>query len=147
MSRLLSFLLRLGLGGVFVYAGAAKIFNPQLFAYEVDQYGLVPHAIINLVALILPWVEFICGIMVVLGVWLRASALLTGGMSGAFFLAVCSVLLRGLKIKCGCFGSVGQSFVGPSHLWLNGGCLLAAGWLVWHDRVARTPFPHKRRRI
>ena len=134
MTRLLNFCLRLALGGVFVYAGAAKIFNPQLFAQEIDQYALLPHGFLNLIALILPWLEFICGIMVVLGVWLRASALLTGGMSLVFFLAVSSVLVRGLKIKCGCFGTVGQSFVGPSHLWLNGSAIFVAGWLGWHGK-------------
>jgi hypothetical protein len=44
------------------------------------------------------------------------------------------VLVRGLKIKCGCFGTVGMEFVGPWHLVLDV-CLLAmAGWLCWKSK-------------
>lgn len=123
------FLLRLALGGVFVYAGALKILHPQLFAHEIDQYSLLPHAGINLLAVTLPWVELVAGLALVLGVWVRAGALVVTGMSTVFLLAIISVLARGLKIKCGCFGNVGESFIGPWNLVLDIVLLAAAVWL------------------
>jgi putative oxidoreductase len=125
----INFLLRLAVGGVFVYAGAMKILHPQLFAHEIDQYGLLPHAGINLLAITLPWVELAAGLVLVLGVWVRAGALVVTGLSIVFLLAIISVLARGLKIKCGCFGTVGESFIGPWNLVLDILLLAAAVWI------------------
>ena len=128
--RWIRVLLRLAVGGVFVYAGAMKILHPQLFAHEIDQYSLMPHTGINLLAITLPWVELVAGLALVLGVWVRAGALVVTGMSAVFLVAIISVLARGLKIKCGCFGTVGESFIGPWNLVLDTALLLAAVWIV-----------------
>ncbi len=134
MTAATTMIMRLVLGAVFVFAGALKIFDPQLFAHEIDQYSIVPHASINLLALVLPWLELNCGILLVMGVWVRPAAGWVAIMSGSFLSAVMSVLVRGLKIKCGCFGTVGASFVGPWHLGMDL-CLLAmAAWLFWKSK-------------
>ena len=129
MTRATSLVLRILLGGLFVFAGALKIFDPQLFAHEIDQYRLVPHAWINGVAVVLPWLELNCGILLVMGVWVRPAAGWAGLMSLSFLVAVASVLARGLKIKCGCFGTVGASFVGPWHLLLDLFLIMMAVWV------------------
>jgi putative oxidoreductase len=126
--------LRLVLGGVFVYAGSLKVFNPPLFAQEIDQYALVPHEMINLMAITLPWVEVTAGVLLILGICVRANALILAGLATVFFIAISSVLARGLKIKCGCFGEVGSAFIGPWHLLLDGALLAAAIWLVCKSR-------------
>lgn len=127
--KIVTIILRVVLGGVFVFTGVVKVLNPQLFAHEIDQYSLVPHALINLMAITLPWVELVCGVMLVAGVWVRANALLLAGLSAVFFFAIASVLARGLKIKCGCFGAVGDSFAGPWNLALDVALLAMAVWI------------------
>lgn len=134
MKRFSLWVMRLLLGGVFVFAGAIKIMNPQQFATEIDQYQLVPHALIHLAAITLPWVELVSGLALVSGVWVRPAALVVTGLSSVFLVAIVSVMVRGLKIKCGCFGTVGDSFVGWPNLALDLVLLLLAVWLVWKRR-------------
>ena len=56
-----------------------------------------------IIATVLPWVELLCGLGVLFGIFLRGSSLLLGTMLAIFTLAVVSALVRGLDISCGCF--------------------------------------------
>ena len=134
MTRAAGLLVRLVLGGVFLYAGALKSYDPHMFANGIDQYDLLPRGGINTAAIILPWVEVVAGGLLVLGIWKRASALVLTGLTTGFFGAITSVLVRGLKIKCDCFGPVGTSFVTGWNLVLDGTLLALALWLVWYYR-------------
>ena len=50
---------RLLLGVTFVYASYHKILAPAEFAKIVYGYGLFPHETINLIAIIIPFIELI----------------------------------------------------------------------------------------
>ncbi len=60
--RFLILFSRLFLGGVFVYASIDKVLHPAAFAEVIYNYQIVPEIFINLVALILPWLEALIGI-------------------------------------------------------------------------------------
>ena len=115
-AEVLNWLLRFLVGGAFVLAGVLKIAAPAKFAIDVSNYRLLPHELINLVAIVLPWIEVVAGGFVLAGIWLRASALLITSMTVVFFLAIVSALARGLNIECGCFGTVGGKHVGLVNL-------------------------------
>lgn len=108
--------LRLVVGGLFILAGVLKILGPEKFATDVSNYRLVPHALINLVAILVPWIEVVAGVCVLAGVWLRAAAQVVTGMTVVFFFVIVSALARGLNIECGCFGTVGGKHVGLVNL-------------------------------
>lgn len=95
---------RLTLGVVFIVASIDKIASPDAFAANVVAYGLVPYSTINLIALVLPWVELLCGIFIAAGVYVRGSSAVISILLGLFIVAIVSALLRDLKIDCGCFG-------------------------------------------
>jgi putative oxidoreductase len=108
--RAVHWLLALLVGGVFVYASLSKIADPLAFAKIVYHYqvvgpgasfGFVPA---NLVAVVLPWVELIAGVLLIAGLWRREAALVTTVMLAVFVAAVASTLVRGIDIQnCGCF--------------------------------------------
>jgi len=98
-------LLRVALGLVFIVASLDKIQNPENFATNIANYRLLPYQLINLSAIVLPWLEIITGTLLVLGVWIRAAATLTCGMLVLFILAISQALLRDLDISCGCFST------------------------------------------
>ena len=131
MNRSVNFVIRLVVGGLFVYAGAEKIFDPVSFAGDIVNYRLLPHTLTNLLAIVLPWVELLAGLMLILGIWVRASALVVAVLGLVFVVAITQALARGLDIRCGCFGTVEASKVGVTHLLLDFACLLSAIWLVW----------------
>lgn len=137
----LNFILRLILGGIFVYAGAAKIIHPAGFAADIGNYRMLPHEWIHLLAITLPWIEVAAGLLLIAGVWKRASALLITAMLAVFIVAIAQAVARNLNIECGCFGTVGGRKVGLIAIAEDLAMLAAAVWLTWRetDSPARPP--------
>jgi len=108
-NRWLQLLLRLALGGFFLYASLDKIANPAAFAKVVYQWQVVGPVASNLVAVLLPWVEALAGALLIAGLWRRESALVVAVLLVVFLGAAASVLARGIDVEnCGC------SSVGPT---------------------------------
>lgn len=96
---------RLYLGGVFLLACGFKIADPHAFALDVATYRILPLSLVNLQALVLPWVELLSGVLLVAGLRTRAAALLVSGMMAMFLAALLVALERGQEMACGCFAS------------------------------------------
>ena len=96
-------LLRIALGLAFIWSGTVKVLNPDAFAEIVFNYQMLPDALINLTALILPWVEIICGLALVIGKFVRGASLTICGLMVIFIAAMFFNYARGLDISCGCF--------------------------------------------
>ena len=94
---------QIALGVFFVAAALPKVVDPPAFAHMVYNYRLVPGALVNLMALVLPWFELMAGIALILGIWTRTSAALVGALLGVFVVAISVNLARGNAIDCGCF--------------------------------------------
>jgi uncharacterized membrane protein YphA (DoxX/SURF4 family) len=94
---------RLVLGVVFIYAAVGKIAAPAKFAQNIYNYRMLPDGFINFMALTLPWLEIICGGLMIAGIFVRGSAFLIGFMLLIFIIAISFALARGLDISCGCF--------------------------------------------
>ena len=104
-------LARVFIGFVFVFASIDKIAQPDDFVVSIANYKLVPAGIDTMTATVLPWVELLCGLGILAGVFFRGSSLLACVLSILFAIAVSSALSRGLDIACGCFSqdpSVGK---------------------------------------
>lgn len=99
---------RLVLGIVFIYASVDKILHPEAFARSVQNYRILPVESINLFAIILPWVEVVCGVLLLLGLFTGGTILLMTLLILVFLIALSSVVIRGIDISCGCFSSNGN---------------------------------------
>ncbi|MBU1230533.1 MAG: DoxX family membrane protein [Proteobacteria bacterium] len=106
LGRWLALGFRIYLGGVFVYASVYKIGYAAEFAETIASYQIVPALAVNAVALALPWLELICGAMLVAGVRVRTVSAILAGLLAVFCLAVALNLLRETPIDCGCFHSL-----------------------------------------
>jgi uncharacterized membrane protein YphA (DoxX/SURF4 family) len=95
--------LRIILGIIFIYASAGKLFRPEEFAIAIAKYKFVPVYFDYIMAIILPWVEFFTGILLITGIFKKASSLLASISLIAFLIALTSAFARGLDISCGCF--------------------------------------------
>ncbi len=96
--------IRLLLGGLFVFAGATKMLNPQTFADSIAAYQILPFAVINPIAEGLPVFECITGLFLIAGWKCRAWALAVTGMLLIFTIGIGIGVVRGLHNNCGCFG-------------------------------------------
>jgi uncharacterized membrane protein YphA (DoxX/SURF4 family) len=100
-------LARLVLGGVLFAAGWLKIFTPAKSQMAVRAYEILPISIANFFGIALPWFELGLGILLVLGIAIRLSAMLGGALMLLFIAAISQAWARGLSIDCGCFGGGG----------------------------------------
>lgn len=99
----LNLVVRLFVGIVFIYASIDKIADPGQFARIVYNYHMLPGSLINIFALILPWVEMICGISLILGIYKEGSVLIFNLMVLAFIIGISVNIIRGVNLECGCF--------------------------------------------
>lgn len=95
---------RLLTGAVFLYAAATKLPDLAAFAVDVANYRLLPAALVPPAAAALVGVELLAGLALLLGPWSRAAALLATGLLVLFIGGLAQALLRGIDLRCGCFG-------------------------------------------
>ncbi len=89
---------RLVLGGLFLYMGISKALDPITFLKVVRQYEalpLNPPHLLNGVAIVLPWLEIVCGGALILNLWRRGSSVLVAFMLCVFTPAI---FLRAMNI-------------------------------------------------
>ena len=127
---------RLALGGVFLYAGCVKISDPSAFAGEIAAYRLLPYFGNYLAAAIFPWLEALCGLLLIVGIRTRAASGIIIGLTAVFMAALASTLIRGLDIDCGCFRHGGKK----TSAWIALGrdvLLFAAALVVYRNSIRK----------
>jgi uncharacterized membrane protein YphA (DoxX/SURF4 family) len=126
------------LGATFIYASYSKILAPAAFAKIIYGYDLFPAALINLLAIILPFVELIAGMALIFGFYPRSAVLIVNVLLLAFIVSLSINIIRGHEFDCGCFAinADGQStFSGP--LLIRDVIYFALGIYVFFYRSSR----------
>jgi uncharacterized membrane protein YphA (DoxX/SURF4 family) len=129
---------RLLVGGVWIVAGALKLPDPASSVRAVRAYQLLPEAIVPAVGYALPVLEVVVGVMLVIGLLVRANAAVSAALFVAFIIGISAAWARGLQIDCGCFGGGGYDPDAtdkyPWEIARDLGLLFASLWLVWRPR-------------
>lgn len=103
MKRFLSLACRLVLGVVFIAAAVPKILAPHDFALAILRYQMAPYALINLMAVFMPWLELVAGVAILMPRPARGAAIILAGLLAVFTVAIAINLVRGVDMACGCF--------------------------------------------
>ncbi|MBC8216343.1 MAG: DoxX family membrane protein [Candidatus Marinimicrobia bacterium] len=131
-SKLIILFARFVVGGIFLYASFDKIANPGAFARSIENYHMLPFGLENMVAIILPWIEFFVGLALIFGFLIDGAALISMGMMMFFIIAITSAILRGYNIDCGCGLREGE-IVGISRLIEDAGYLFLS-WAIYRRK-------------
>ena len=133
---------QIALGVIFIVAALPKIADPPSFAHMVFNYRILPAGLINITALVMPWVEIFAGLALILGVWTRPARWIVGLLLAVFMIAIAFNLARGNAIDCGCFdvSAAGKTYDEKIRdMWLvlirDAGMLLMCAQLWWAERV------------
>lgn len=132
---------QIALGAIFVAAALPKIADPPSFAHMIYNYRILPAGLINISALLMPWVELVTGLCLILGVWVRPARWLITAMLVVFMVAISINLLRGNAIDCGCFDTSAADKTYDERIrdmWIvilrDAGMLVMIGQLWWAER-------------
>ena len=128
--RLIEYLLKCALGILFIFAGATKSWDPAEFAREVSRYQLVPWAIAFWIAIYLPWLEMLSGMLLLFRRFEWGALLIITFLLGVFTLALASALVRGINIDCGCFGNAIAS-TGVFYPLVRNTALMVCAGVLW----------------
>lgn len=139
-NQYLLFLFRVILGLIFIYSGIIKIIDTQGFSNSIYNYKLLPDLLINFLAVILPWIELITGLLLLLGITIKENALIINALLIIFIIAIIINLFRGLDINCGCFGTGNGTKIGLTKL-IENFLLLIMGILlmIFDSRILSIP--------
>ena len=102
---MLSVMIRLGLGCLFLWSSLSKIQLPHDFLGQVYAYRLATPVSGMFVGIVLPWLELLVGACLLGGVFVGGALLASLGMGMLFTFVLASALWRQLDISCGCFTS------------------------------------------
>jgi uncharacterized membrane protein YphA (DoxX/SURF4 family) len=125
--------IRLFLGFIFILAAVIKIADPAGFSQSIYNYKLMPDFLINVLAIVFPWIELVAGILLVFGISVKENSAILTGLLVVFIIAIVISLARGLDINCGCFGTVEGSKVGLMKILENVGLVLLGLILIKFD--------------
>jgi putative oxidoreductase len=156
--RIIIWIGRIVLGGIFIYAGYSKLFAPNLmfqsfftikfsllsnlsnFGQQVRSYKLLSENGVSLVSHFLPPVEIVLGLLLLIGWRLRLWASLVSLIMIGFLTVVTRAYVLGLQIDCGCFGKP-EPLTGWTIIRDGLFLLLALAMTVFAFQEARQPHP------
>ncbi|MGH3412380.1 MAG: MauE/DoxX family redox-associated membrane protein [Marmoricola sp.] len=132
---------RLVVGGVWLWAGAIKLPQPESSVTAVRAYQLLPTGVATPIGQLLPILEVVVGAVLVLGLITRVAGGVSALMQLAFIIGISSVWARHIAINCGCFGNGGAtswaqaSATYPWEIARDVGLFLLSVLLAWRPRA------------
>jgi len=102
-------LLRWVLAGIFMISGAHKLLGPlENVMFAIQDYQIVYRLdSIELMAVLFPWIEFLTGVFLLIGLWTKLALINSGGMGAAFIISLGQAITRDIPLRhCGCFGDL-----------------------------------------
>jgi len=124
------------LGVLFILASVDKILHPEFFAQVIVNYQVIPVAFVNPIAIVLPWLELVCGIALMFRAFRRGAALIVVLMLLTFIGLMWFNVARGLDVSCGCFSVRPDAKGDMIHsVWRDTVLLLMAVVVLWRGFV------------
>lgn len=92
------------LAALFIYSGTLKLLDLNVFAQSMYSYKILSKELIPFFAVYVPAFEICLGISFLFRSFLKPVILCCMAMMIIFQSALSSLIYRGIKIDCGCFG-------------------------------------------
>ncbi|HDJ22712.1 MAG: hypothetical protein B5M54_00800 [Candidatus Aminicenantes bacterium 4484_214] len=106
---------RLIIGVVLIWSGILKIIDPLNFARDILNYRLFPESWALWIAVILPGLELLIGLLLISGILRTGASFLALSLFSLFIVLIMVTMIRGVNPDCGCFGAFSHK-VGASLL-------------------------------
>ena len=132
-------------GAVLVAAGLPKAVKPGVFAAQIADFGIVPPALADFLARVIPFSELLAGGLLLAGLAgprpvRQAGAGLAMVLFAAFLAALGSAYARGRNIACACFGGDSELETVSTHSIVRTGLLFALAAVAVLPAAGGRPF-------
>jgi uncharacterized membrane protein YphA (DoxX/SURF4 family)/rhodanese-related sulfurtransferase len=97
-------ILRLLLGLLFIISGMFKFIDLGTFYDTINMFNIVSAKIAYFIAIFVPSIEFVCGIFIILGVFIQFSFIILSFFMAVFIYSISINLFKGRLFSCNCFG-------------------------------------------
>lgn len=149
--RVVEWVLRIGLGGFFIWSGGMKLLDLQSFTESVanfqfpmeermpgDMEKWFEEPADAYIAYSVPWFEVFSGLAVLIGVGKSGGLAILLGMLVSFNLGLWSAWNRGITdLNCGCHGASDTPTNFPLKIGSNFGLMLVIAlifWVIWRQK-------------
>jgi putative oxidoreductase len=126
------------MGALFVISSITKISDPASFVDSIANYKILPKTLLMPMAIVVPWIQMLAGVMLVLDIYAQSSAFIVSGLLVVYIIAITSAYVRGIDIDCGCFDLLShlglEDKVGIKAILRDLGFLVATGWVFLFDK-------------
>jgi uncharacterized membrane protein YphA (DoxX/SURF4 family) len=135
----ISLVARAGLGAMWLYYAVPKLsYSSDALGLAVRQYQILPTGLANTFGTVQPFLELALGVLVIVGLGTRLTALLSALLLLVYIGGIISLGARGIAINCGCGGIASKAEAGHTRYTLDVlrdvGYLVPAAWLLWKPR-------------
>jgi uncharacterized membrane protein YphA (DoxX/SURF4 family) len=96
-------ILRIVTGSILIYVGYVRLRHPNMVAEHLMVLELLPWSLVNFFAMWMLCFEVFIGILIISGIWLRASSIILIGFCVLCICLISYALVKGLSMHCGCF--------------------------------------------
>ena len=131
--RILHWICRIGLAGMFLYTGYIKLESPLQFGAVLYGYKLFPDLFLLPMTKYFPWVEIVIAVLLLIGWKMRYVAMASCGLLLSFLTVLTITYFRGIDANCGCFSF--DDRISPLTLVRDGLILLPALYLLFDSIV------------
>ena len=131
--KIIHWLCRLFLTGVFIYSGYIKVQATLQFAVTLNGYQLIPDQFIIPIATYFPWVEILLGVAILIGWKIRYFAAAATALLLFFSALLAITYFRGIEANCGCFSF--DDPISPLTILRDGIIVLPAIYLLLEDNI------------
>ena len=135
----ISLVARIGLGVMWLYYAVPKLsYSSDALQLAVREYKIGPDGLADTFGTVQPFLELALGVLVLIGLGTRLTALLSGLLLLVYIGGIISLGARGIAINCGCGGIASTVAAGHTRYTLDVlrdvGYLIPALWLLWRPR-------------
>ncbi len=143
----LSHFFRIAIALLLITSGLLHLQNVPAHFVAIANYRIVPVPVSRFLGFGLPSLHVVVGVSLLLSENRWLCYLSSVGLFGIYMTAQLSVLLRGLRIDCGCLGPSASSTIGVDTVSKTAFLLIVSIWLAWQeeDRPHCRVLPHSSR--
>lgn len=131
MPQVVTLVVRVLLGALFIFAGASKVGHFNDLAAAMAGFRILPEAVVGPLAVLLPFFEIGLGLYLVAGLFTRGAAILAAFQLAIYAAAVASAVIRHIPAACGCFGPQDTATADWPHVFADLGLAAICALVAW----------------